>query len=260
MALTLYLESATPLHRLHPATKLGGMVALFFSAFVSDTPLALAPLLATAAALAGASGALMNVWRLRALFLTAGTMTFLAWLAFYGKGEVLLQAGPLLVRDKSLLFASGMSLKMLSFLTIGVLFLSVTTIEEFAYSLVRVGIPFKFGFTLTLAFRLVPAFVDSAMTVVQAQRSRGFEFDEGGLVQRARRYIPIIVPVFIGALRRADGMAMALEARGFQNAVKRTSYVTFAARRADGVAAVAALAVAGTYSVLWWGGSLAIAP
>ena len=77
--------------------------------------------------------------------------------------------------------------------------------------------PYKLGFTMTLAFRLVPVFLDAAVTVVQAQRCRGFNFDEGNLVQRARRYVPVIVPVFMGALRRADGMAMALEARGFQS-------------------------------------------
>ena len=96
------------------------------------------------------------------------------------------------------------------------LFLSVTRIEEFAYALTRLGLPYKVGFTMTMAFRLVPVFVDAAATVVQAQRCRGLDFERGRLWQRMRRYVPVIVPVFMGALRRADQMAMALDARGFQ--------------------------------------------
>ena len=62
----------------------------------------------------------------------------------------------------------------------GILFLSVTRIEEFAYALTRLGMPYKVGFTMTLAFRLVPVFVDAAATVVQAQRCRGLDFERGG--------------------------------------------------------------------------------
>jgi len=64
---------------------------------------------------------------------------------------------------------------------VGILFLSTTKIEEFAYALTRVGMPYKLGFAMTLAFRLVPVFLDAAVTVAQAQRCRGFNFDEGNI-------------------------------------------------------------------------------
>src|SRR5206468_961941 len=95
------------------------------------------------------------------------------------------------------------------------------------------GLPYTIGFTLTLAFRLVPVFFDAALSVVQAQRCRGLEFGRGGLVARLRRFVPIIVPVLIGALRRADRMAMALELRGFNSGRPRTTYLRARAGRAD---------------------------
>src|SRR5206468_3272179 len=113
------------------------------------------------------------------------------------------------------------------------------------------GLPYTIGFTLTLAFRLVPVFFDAALSVVQAQRCRGLEFGRGGLVARLRRFVPIIVPVLIGALRRADRMAMALELRGFNSGRPRTTYLRARAGRADvlaGPLAVASPARCGTSS------------
>src|SRR5690606_36584454 len=130
----------------------------------------------------------------------------------------LLTWGPLHVSRTAPVFALGMALKLETFLAAGMLFLSTTRIEEFAYALTRLGMPYAVGFTMTLAFRLVPVFIDAALTVVQAQRCRGLDFERGSFVERVRRYVPVLVPVFMGALRRADQMAMALDARGFQRA------------------------------------------
>src|SRR5262249_5929069 len=160
---------------------------------------------------------------------------------FFRGGTPLVSYGPVAISSAGLRFALGMAIKLDTFLAVGILFLSTTKIEEFAYALTRVGMPYKLGFTMTLAFRLVPVFLAAAVTVAQAQRCRGFNFDEGNLLQRARRYVPVIVPVFIGALRRADGMAMALEARGFQSSRPRTTLEQFPFRASD----AAALAVAG---------------
>jgi energy-coupling factor transport system permease protein len=124
--------------------------------------------------------------------------------------------------------------------------------------LTRVGVPYKLGFTMTLAFRLVPVFLDAAVTVVQAQRCRGFNFDEGNLLRRMQRYVPVIVPVFMGALRRADGMAMALEARGFQSSGPRTTFEQFPFRRSDTLALGIAIAVAFGYLALWYVGLTAV--
>jgi len=69
-----------------------------------------------------------------------------------------------------------------------------------------------------------------------------------------RRYVPVIVPVFMGALRRADGMAMALEARGFQSGIPRTNFERFSFRAQDAAAALMLGGIAVLYILLWFAG------
>lgn len=251
MPLFLYIERVSALHRLHPVAKAVGMVCFFVAAFVSEQPAVQLPLSLSVIALLQVAGAWPNVHRLRYLFGLVFVMTFLVWSLFFRGGEPWFQWGPLSASPTSLRFALGMALKLATFLGIGVLFLSTTKIEEVAYALTRMGVPYKLGFTMTLAFRLVPVFIDAAGTVVQAQRCRGFNFDQGGFFERMRRYVPVIVPVFIGALRRADAMAMALEARGFQAKHRRTTYEYYRFASADALATAACLTVAVTYLLLW---------
>ncbi len=254
MPLFLYIERRTLLHRLHPTTKVLSMACFFVAAFVSEQPMASLPLALGIAALIHSAGAWSNVKRLRIIFFLVFVMTFIVWALFYRGGNPWIRFGPLAVSGTSLRFALGMALKLVTFLGVGVVFLSTTKIEEFAYALTRVGMPYKLGFTMTLAFRLVPVFIDAAATVVQAQRCRGFDFDRGNLLQRMRRYVPVIVPVFMGALRRADGMAMALEARGFQSRRTRTTFERYAFTQRDVAVLVVAIGVAALYVSLWHAG------
>ena len=251
MALYLYSPADTALHRLHPTVKRAAMVSFFVAAFVTERPTYLLPITAFIALLLAASGSLPNVRRLRYLFLLVFVMTFIIWSLFYGLGEPWIAFGPVRISEEAVRYAFGMALKLTTFLAVGTLFLSTSKVEEFAYALTRLGVPYKLGFTMTLAFRLVPAFVEAGFTVVQAQRCRGFDFDRGSLLQRLRRYVPVIVPVFIGALRRADNMAMALEARGFQSRRPRTFYQHYRFRVRDAVVLTGVIGVAAGYVWLW---------
>lgn len=260
MRLYLYLDRDTWVHRLHPVVRLLGMIALFVTAFVIERPAWHALPAGLILLLLLHTGAAANVVRLRILFVMIFLMTLLIWTLFYGPDgrAPLLELGPVLISRTAPWFALGMAIKLDLFLAAGILFLSTTRIEEFAYALTRVGMPYKLGFTLTLAFRLVPVFLDSAATVVQAQRCRGLDFDQGSLWQRLRRYVPVLVPVFMGALRRADNMAMALEARGFQTASRRTALQRYRLGLGDAAALVGLAAITGTYLALWWAGILAL--
>jgi|SRR5579862_3809863 len=258
MSLFLYIDRPTFLHRLHPVVKVVGMLCFFVAAFVSQRPAVMLPIAAGVAVLIHQAGAWPNVRRLRVLFILVFVMTLVIWTLFYRGGTPWWQLGPLSISQTGLHFALGMAIKLATFLAVGVVFLSTTKIEEFAYALTRVGVPYKLGFTMTLAFRLVPVFLDSAVSVVQAQRCRGFNFDEGNVLERARRYVPVIVPVFMGALRRADGMAMALEARGFQSGRTRTVYEPFPFRTSDAGTLLVVVAIAVGYLLLWHAGDTAV--
>ncbi len=251
MTLSLYTQADTAIHRLHPVVKLVAMLGLFTTVFLTDAAQLLAPLILICFAVATWAKSLTVFWRLRTLFVLVFLMTFAVWTLFFQSGTPLAKWGPIEISEAGLIYALGMGLKLVGFMAVGVLFLATAKVEEFAYALTRIGVPFKLGFTMTLAFRLVPAFVEASMTVVQAQRCRGFNFDEGNVLQRIRRYVPVIVPVFIGALRRADGMAMALEARGFQSERRRTSLEEYRFRATDGLGLVLVLGVTLLYVVFW---------
>jgi energy-coupling factor transport system permease protein len=254
----LYLERDTWVHRLHPLVRLLAMIGVFVAAYVVERPLGQLPILAVLVVLLVWTGALRNVYRLRYLFILIFSMTTLIWTFFYGPDGAppLCAWGPIIVSRTAPWFGLGMGLKLVSFLASGVLFLSVTRIEEFAYALTRIGLPYKVGFTMTMAFRLVPVFVAAAGDVVDAQRCRGLDFEHGSLWQRTRRYVPIMVPVFMGALRRADQMAMTLDARGFQSAKPRTLLEPYRVTWVDVAVAAALLAGVAAYLALWAMGAL----
>ncbi len=256
----LYLDHRTWVHRLHPVVRLLGMIAVFAAAYTVERPLWELPILGGILLLLIATRSLRNVHQLRYLFVLIFAMTFVIWTLFYGPDGAppLATWGRVTVSRTEPYFALGMALKLVCFLASGILFLSVTRIEEFAYALTRLGLPFKVGFTMTMAFRLVPVFVASAATVIQAQRCRGLDFERGTPWQRVRRYVPVMIPVFMGALRRADQMAMTLDARGFQSSIRRTVLDPHPFTGRDVLATCVLLGVVALYLVLWSRGVLAL--
>jgi energy-coupling factor transport system permease protein len=241
MTLTLYVPRNTLVHRLHPVTKLLAFLGLVVAAFVVDRPELLLALGLPAALLLVLVGGGSTLRRFLPALVIIVAVTIVIWTFFYGAAT----------RAEGFRYGVSMAARLATFLVTGFLFLSVTRMEEVAYALRQLGVPYLVGFTLTLAFRLVPVFFDSAVTIVQAQRCRGLDLRRGGLLTRLRRFAPVIVPVFIGALRRADRMAMALELRGFNSGRPRTRFP----RPGPGVGDLAALVLVGgtviLYLALW---------
>jgi energy-coupling factor transport system permease protein len=254
MPLFLYLDRQSFVHRRHPLVKVLALFLFFIAAFVMDHPLFILPLSAGIGALILWSGATPTLYRLRLLFFFIGVFTVLIWSVFYGRGTPLTAVPFLPVTQEGVLFGLGMAVKLSTFLATGALFLSTTRIEEFAYAFTLLGLPYRISFTLTLAFRLVPLFLESAFTVMQAQRCRGLDINQGRLPQRLRYYVLVLIPVFMGALRRADQMAIALEVRGFNSGRPRTSYQRAAWRISDMMALLVVLGVTVIYLGLWRAG------
>jgi energy-coupling factor transport system permease protein len=255
MALSLYLDRRSALHHRHPLAKVLAMMMLFVATFLMDDPVLVAPLAAVVLIATVATGALGNLWRLRWLVIPVFVFTVAIWTIFYP-----VPAGRAVVPGEAFRFGLGMALKLETFIATGLLFLGTTTVEEFALALTRLGVPYRAGFTITLAFRLVPVFLEAAFVVVDAQRCRGLDFTRGGIRERIARYVPVIVPVFIGGLRRADQMAFALEVRGFGSGRPRTSLPRPPASTADYLLVGIAAAVMVVYFTLWWHGIGRIVP
>jgi energy-coupling factor transport system permease protein len=254
MPLFLYLDHQSFIHRRHPLVKVGGMLFFFISAFVVDHPLFVLPVSFGILTLIFWSKATANLYRLRILFFFIFVFTLLIWSVFFGRGTPLARFPSLPVTQEGILFGLGMSLKISTFLATGALFLSTTRIEEFTYAFTRLGLPYRIGFTITLAFRLVPLFLEATFTVIQAQRCRGLDVHHGPVLQRLHHYVFVLIPVFMGALRRADQMAIALEVRGFNSGRPRTSFQRVPWRMGDTFAFLTGLSLTVAYLSLWYAG------
>ena len=235
MRFALYVEPPTAVHRLHPVTKLLGLASLYLAAFMVDDPRYLAPVALVPIALLVAAGATSLIRRFALPFALLFTFTVVVWWLARG-----LEVG----------LSSATRLGI--FFILGILLLATTRVEEIAYGLGRLRVPYKAGFTLTLAFRLVPLFFDAAGTILDAQRCRGLRLDTGGPWARLRHFVPVLVPVFVGALRRGDRMAMALELRGFNSGRPRTTYLRARMGGRDVLALAVVVAIATTYLAFWW--------
>ena len=110
----------------------------------------------------------------------------------------------------------------------------------------RLGVPaHELAMMVSIALRFIPVLAEEAERLQKAQMARGADFT-GGPIRRARKLIPLLVPLFISAFSRADRLAIAMEARGYRGGEGRTRLHPLKWRAVDGFAAIfVLLAVAG---------------
>lgn len=243
MTSSLFLPREGVLHRLHPLTKVLAAAAFFVAVFSLEHPLSIAPYVLALAAAVLLARALPNVVQLRLLLLAIPLGALAMWTFFYRGPQPEGIFGPIAPSRAGFVFGLGMALKLECFLLVNVVLLSCTRVEELTTAFTRIGLPYRVGFALTLAFRLVPLFADAAATVYQAQRLRSLDAEARGVRARLQQTVPVIIPVFMGALRRADRMAIALDMRGFSLPGKRRPIVARRAGVADAAGALLAVAV-----------------
>lgn len=101
----------------------------------------------------------------------------------------------------------------------------------------KFGLPaHELAMMMTIALRFIPTLIEETDKIMKAQRSRGADFSSGSLLHRMKALIPILVPLFIGAFRRADELAMAMEARCYRGGIGRTRMKELKTSRVDYVA------------------------
>lgn len=89
----------------------------------------------------------------------------------------------------------------------------------------KIGVPaHELAMMMSIALRFIPTLSHEAEKIMKAQMARGVSFDEGGLIKRARSFIPIIVPLFASSLRHAENLALAMDARCYEGSEGRTHY------------------------------------
>jgi energy-coupling factor transport system permease protein len=105
--------------------------------------------------------------------------------------------------------------------------------------LTRFGVPaHELAMMMTIALRFIPTLIEEAEKIMKAQLARGADFESGGLFKRAKSLLPLLIPLFISAFRRADELAMAMEARCYRGGEGRTKYKVLIYSRLDAYAAL----------------------
>ncbi|MGA1875976.1 MAG: energy-coupling factor transporter transmembrane component T family protein [bacterium] len=239
MGSEIYLDLDTVIHRLDPRTK----IFLFFTAFgllvLYEHPLWVLAVSLFIVLQGIMSRSLVNLRRIRYILIVLSLSGVVMWSLFAGGRTKLFWIFEL----EAVQFGLARTLMILSMITSGMIFISTTRNEEFVLGLIKLGLPYRVGFALSTALRLVPAIASSAVTIGQAQRSRGLDLDSGHILERIRKNIPLLIPVFVSTIRSTNIFCMALEAKGFGARPDRTFYLQVKYQKADYLCLVIALAL-----------------
>ena len=110
-------------------------------------------------------------------------------------------------------------------------------IEYLLKPLKRFGVPAsELAMMMTIALRFIPTLLEEAEKIMKAQKARGADFESGNIIKRAKSLIPLLVPLFISAFRRADDLALAMEARCYRGGEGRTRLHELAFAKKDFIA------------------------
>ncbi len=110
-------------------------------------------------------------------------------------------------------------------------------LEDILKPFKRIGVPaHELAMMMTIALRFIPTLLEEAERIMRAQMARGADFESGNMVKRAKSLVPLLVPLFVSAFRRADDLAMAMEARGYRGGEGRTRMRVFRLQTRDFVA------------------------
>ena len=249
----------SPLHELDPRTKVVATAVFVVGLFFVDSALGfLAAGVATVALVAASRvppRAFLGLLR-PVLFIVA--LTFLFQVLFSRDGPELFAWGLLQVHEGGLRLGLLLAARILILVTAAGLLTATTApvaladgMEDLLSPLKRLRFPaHEVAMMMTIALRFIPTLGEEAEKISRAQAARGANFEDGGLLRRARALVPLLVPLTVGAFRRADELAEAMESRGYRGGVGRVRYRELRFRARDAVALLLTLLAVGTAALL----------
>ena len=247
-----YFPGNTIVHRLDPRTKLLCTILYIISLFLARGPVGYAVLFLVLASCTAAAKI-----RPAALFRGMRPILFIIVLTavlnvFYTPGTVLWQWRFLRVTVEGLWAAFFMVLR-ITFLISSPFLLTYTTspilltdgLEKLLGPLKRIHVPVhELSMIMSIALRFIPTLIEETDKIMSAQKARGADFDTGNLFQKAKALVPLLVPLFVSAFRRAEELATAMECRCYHGGEGRTRLRQLRFQGADASALVGFCALA----------------
>jgi energy-coupling factor transport system permease protein len=240
---SIYVDRPSYIHqRLDPRTKLAALGTVFVLALAFNHPAVLGGLLLVVLLI----GRLAQVsWSSMAPFL-AGSIWFIIlgvviWPLYVHSGTPLFTIGNQTITTDGLLFGLAMGLRVALMVTAAGVWMMTTSPQKLTVGLLHLGLPYKAGVAMTAAIRFVPLLNAERATITEAQQARALDLHKGNPLSRAVRAVAVIGPLFIRAIDVAQGLAVAMDARGFGVRDGRTSIVELRLTRVDRLVMLALL-------------------
>ena len=226
-----YYPVKSPVHNLDPRIKIILTIAFIVAVFLGSSlwaffPVAAYIILAALLAHLPLKLLLKGIKPLRIILI----FTFLLNLFFNAGETVLVEVWKIRITLEGLLTAIRFSMRLV-FLVSGASLLTLTTppvvltdgMERLLSPLRKIRFPVhELAMMMSIALRFIPVLLEEADKIMKAQMARGADFESGNLIQRAKSMVPLLVPLFVSAFRRAGDLAMAMEARCYHGGEGRT--------------------------------------
>lgn len=225
-----YYPTGSYVHELDPRTKILVTFALIIGLFIINTFVPYAYIIAFILGVVWISKIpimyiLKGLKPLRIIII----FTFLINV-FMSQGDIIWGIGPINATREGIYRAFFMAIRLI-LLVVGTSLLTLTTspisltdgIEQLLNPLRKIGVPaHELAMMMTIALRFIPTLLEETDKIMKAQMARGADFESGNIINRAKGLVPLMVPLFISAFRRADELAMAMEARCYRGGENRT--------------------------------------
>lgn len=257
-----YYPGSSVIHGLDPRAKILATLLFIAAIFFAESMLSygVLALFVAAVILLSRLPVLMVLRSVKPLWIIILLTLFIH--AFTGEGSnVLYQYGFFRLTEEGLIMGIKMSLRLVFLLLISSILTFTTSpivLTDGIESLLRpfkcIGIPaHELAMMMTIALRFIPTLIEETDRIIKAQTARGADFDSGSLLQRAKNMLPILIPLFISAFRRADELAIAMEARCYRGGEGRTRMHELVYKTSDFIAlAIIGLLIA-VLVVMRWG-------
>ena len=231
-----YYPAQSPIHRLDPRVKIVCTLIFLVSLFVQNSVLGYALAFVFLACM-------IHVSKVPAKFIGKGLKPIVILLLFTVAmnlfltrgGAVLFHWGIITITETGLRTSVFMAVRLVLLVAGSSLMTFTTTpngltdgLEKLLHPLNRIHVPVhEISMMMSIALRFIPILLEETDKIMKAQIARGADFESGNIIQRAKAMIPILVPLFVSAFRRANDLAMAMEARCYHGGEGRTKMKPF---------------------------------
>lgn len=234
-----YIPGDSLLHRLDPRVKILSLILYMVALFLCDSVIPYLEVTFFTLLIIAISGIPLTILLkgLRPLGIIL-VITFLLHV-FMTPGQPIWQLGFLKITFEGLRHGLFMVIRLIYLVTItSLLTLTTTPISltdgiEYLLKVCFIPIAHELAMMMTIALRFIPTLIEETDKIMKAQMARGADFENGGMLARAKSLIPLLVPLFLSSFRRADELAMAMEARCYRGGEGRTRMKQLVVGRRD---------------------------